>query len=625
MESSDYKISLDLLRMSAPVSLSCRQGDTGRRICINLTQDGTPYNIAPGCYAVFAGKKPDDKVLWNGCTIEGNTIIYELTDQTLAVTGWVPVQILLYGNNGKRLASPDFVLLVDEPLVRDAAVVAESANEITALTQLIGEATDLIEEMEGFSDGASAYEIALENGFEGSEGEWLESLRGEQGPVGPAGATGSKGEKGDTGPQGPKGETGAQGAQGPAGSIGPQGPRGNTGATGADGGYYTPKMSQPTDDTMQVSFTPSKEGMPSVAPVTVNLPVGSGNNSSPNVNQGMGWTTEQINLLDELFNHVHFNSAEGGTIADNLIASLRSGSSGNTGGEEEPDTPVEPDEPVVALESISAVYSGGDVAVGTAVTDLTGIVVTATYSDGNTATVTDYTLSGEIAEGSNTVTVSYEGKTTTFAVTGIAESEPDESEVIELPDGYTQLAYISNNNAAGFDTGITPTANTNAEYKINLDTCDTYSRYILVSPTVDNLLYPQHYFPVATSYGWKANKMKTSNQNAAALGTPTTGVDYVASAFGSGNQVTVNGTTATVLIGATEVTEPLWLFGYKEQNTYYHMQGKMYYCKIWESDVLVRHFVPCSNPDGVIGMYDIVEGKFYQSESTTAFIGGDPV
>lgn len=78
--------------------------------------------------------------------------------------------------------------------------------------------------------------------------------------------------------------------------------------------------------------------------------------------------------------------------------------------------------PAVTLSSISATYSGGDVAVGTAVTDLAGVVVTAHYSDGSTENVTEYTLSGTIAEGSNTVTVSYGGKTTTFTVTGVAES-----------------------------------------------------------------------------------------------------------------------------------------------------------------------------------------------------------
>lgn len=85
-------------------------------------------------------------------------------------------------------------------------------------------------------------------------------------------------------------------------------------------------------------------------------------------------------------------------------------------------TEEEPDEPEVTLSSISVTYSGGDVAVGTAVTDLTGIVVTAWYSDGSTATIADYTLSGEIVEGSNTITVSYGGKTATFTVTGVAEN-----------------------------------------------------------------------------------------------------------------------------------------------------------------------------------------------------------
>jgi hypothetical protein len=74
------------------------------------------------------------------------------------------------------------------------------------------------------------------------------------------------------------------------------------------------------------------------------------------------------------------------------------------------------------LTSISATYSGGSVPVGTAVSALTGIVVTAHYSDGTSETVTGYTLSGTISEGGNNVVVSYGGKTTTFFVTGVTES-----------------------------------------------------------------------------------------------------------------------------------------------------------------------------------------------------------
>lgn len=44
--------------------------------------------------------------------------------------------------------------------------------------------------------------------------------------------------------------------------------------TSAAGNYYSPEVSQPTDDTMLVSYTPSAAGMPSVPAVSVTLPAG---------------------------------------------------------------------------------------------------------------------------------------------------------------------------------------------------------------------------------------------------------------------------------------------------------------------------------------------------------------
>ena len=46
------------------------------------------------------------------------------------------------------------------------------------------------------------------------------------------------------------------------------------GQDGEDGGYYTPTVTQPTDETMQMSFAASKPSMPPVQPVTINLPSG---------------------------------------------------------------------------------------------------------------------------------------------------------------------------------------------------------------------------------------------------------------------------------------------------------------------------------------------------------------
>lgn len=147
MNSSDYKITLDVHSMSAPISLNVKKGDTGRRICISLMESGVPYSIAQGCYAVFAGKKPDDKILWNACTIEGDTIIYDITAQTTNVVGWFSVQIRLYGAGGKLICSPDFVLIVDSVTVEDEELVSVSEHEVTALTELVTEFTTLKQEL----------------------------------------------------------------------------------------------------------------------------------------------------------------------------------------------------------------------------------------------------------------------------------------------------------------------------------------------------------------------------------------------------------------------------------------------------------------------------------------------
>ncbi len=55
--------------------------------------------------------------------------------------------------------------------------------------------------------GDSAYQVAVDNGFVGTEAEWLESLQGQDGEDGTNGLDGVDGVDGDPGPAGPAGET----------------------------------------------------------------------------------------------------------------------------------------------------------------------------------------------------------------------------------------------------------------------------------------------------------------------------------------------------------------------------------------------------------------------------------
>lgn len=75
----------------------------------------------------------------------------------------------------------------------------------------------------GTFDGQSAYALAVQLGYTGSEAAWIASLKGAQGP---RGATGPQGPQGPTGATGPQGPTGATGARGATGATGPQGPAG---------------------------------------------------------------------------------------------------------------------------------------------------------------------------------------------------------------------------------------------------------------------------------------------------------------------------------------------------------------------------------------------------------------
>ena len=75
--------------------------------------------------------------------------------------------------------------------------------------------------------------------------------------------------------------------------------------------------------------------------------------------------------------------------------------------------------PPADLVSITCVYTPTFTVLDTTIlsTLKQDLVVTAHYADESTETITNYSLSGTLAEGTNTITVSYSGKTTTFTVT----------------------------------------------------------------------------------------------------------------------------------------------------------------------------------------------------------------
>ena len=232
MNYSTYRASLDIHASGSQAVLHAKKGETKRRILITLTERGKPYLISSDCTAVFTATKPDGNIIYNDCAIDNNIICYNFTEQTTAAEGKLDCEIRLYGADNALIISPGFDLIVDAAVYEDGDVI-ESGTEVSALTALVSETNTLI----------NTVNTKLENG------EF----------------------------NGPKGDTGATGATGPAGATGP---KGDTGAAGEAGGYYTPAVTQPDENTLRVAFTPSREDMPAIEPADIAIPIGGGSGTS---------------------------------------------------------------------------------------------------------------------------------------------------------------------------------------------------------------------------------------------------------------------------------------------------------------------------------------------------------
>lgn len=280
---------------------------------------------------------------------------------------------------------------------------------------------------------------------------------------------------------------------------------------------------------------------------------------------------------------------------------------------------------VPAVSSLSAVYTQSGTVYDFDPLDglKSGLVVTATYSDSSTATVpsTDYTLSGTLTAGTSTVTVAYGGATTTFNVT-VTQS---------VPSGYTRLTYVETNGNQYVDTGLNETQTTHAEYEVAITSQPKVNGLHILSST--NTYFPFLKGGAASDTNWRTRiggKLK-GNETFNDSGTAVIAFDwdfnrrYVLSGY---PDTIVDGVTLDKLTtGSTSSASnklTLFTYGGSATNTTYRFYGKMYWCKIYDSnDDLLRYFIPAENSSNVAGLYDIVNGTFYTSATGTALIAGE--
>lgn len=128
------------------------------------------------------------------------------------------VKMSLFGYDAASTETVRATTIVKTLNIRPSGFDGESESSIPPTPDLYQQLLQKISEKGG--NGKSAYEIALEHGFVGTEAEWLESLKGKDGAVGPQGEQGPPGADGQPGKNGEQGSPGVDGRDGLDGTNG---------------------------------------------------------------------------------------------------------------------------------------------------------------------------------------------------------------------------------------------------------------------------------------------------------------------------------------------------------------------------------------------------------------------
>ena len=255
-------------------------------------------------------------------------------------------------------------------------------------------------------------------------------------------------------------------------------------------------------------------------------------------------------------------------------------------------------------------------------------LITGTATDAEKAEWNSFTLKGAYNHTDlNRVTAAMEALKLRlegygYAVPGYQRIEiphPSAGSGRRLPEGYTELAYIESTGAQYVDTGFKP----NQDTKVVMDVESVSG--------IDHVL-----FSARTSASSKVFEMIWSNSGGYYrfyYNDGSINMNGISASPATRRVITVDKNTATI-------------DGYSVSRTYAAFQtecnmvllarntlgtigayttGKLYSCQIYDNVTLVRDYVPCINPDGEVGLYDLVTTAFFGNSGTGAFIAGDVV
>ena len=247
----------------------------------------------------------------------------------------------------------------------------------------------------------------------------------------------------------------------------------------------------------------------------------------------------------------------------------------------------------------------------------------------------DFVGGSEVEKGGYKIPVTVTNSNNEITTTNIYLAEPlrklGNTDVVKLPDGYTQLEYIESTGTQYIDTHITATNNTGMKIKY-MYTANGPSAisgiFKSATPRQDTLLISTNsgttntgtYTAFVGHRGYTSSSAGLSN---VALNTDyEVKINYLNDGEIYFNNVDIGNVGNNDVYDATILIFARFSVGSSSISI---SNSRIYYAEFTEGNKISHKLIPCKNSFGVVGMYDVITGTFLTNAGTNDFVPGNTI
>lgn len=193
-----------------------------------------------------------------------------------------------------------------------------------------------------------------------------------------------------------------------------------------------------------------------------------------------------------------------------------------------------------------------------------------------------------------------------------------------LPSGFTEVEWIESSGTQYIDTGVSAPEGCRVQCKMAYTSLSSTLTVVFGSHDAASPYYRN--FLAATSSIWELGAYGTAD-----FGSPAVNTEYEIDANTKSGEIacTINGTAYSINLSIAPSAQrsalSVYLFALHYADGLFPAKMKAWWYKVYVGDSLVRDYVPCLNPAGAVGLYDLVGKQFYGNSGTGSFTAGAEV